>query len=272
MVSLKALRKDLKSRFFNSSDIDIIICDTLKIDKSRLYFDLIISEEQLREINEKVLRLKAGEPVSYITGHCEFMSLDFLLNSETLIPRADTEILVEEVIRFWGEKPVHIFEIGTGSGCISVSLAHYLKNAKITACDISPIALDKAKENASRNNVLSRITFMKHDIMKNGAPLSFEVDCIVSNPPYIESETIKTLDKSVREFEPQRALDGGADGLDFYRKIISENNLRRGGLLAFEIGYNQGEAIKALMQSGFYNIEIKKDLAGRDRVALGIKK
>ncbi len=273
MVKLSELRKKYKDEYGNISDIDIIIMDILKIDRSKLFFDITISKQQEKQINESVLRLLSGEPVSYIIGHKEFMSLDFSVNNSTLIPRQDTEILVEEIINFYkNRKPPFIFEIGTGSGCIAISLAHYIKGAHITACDISELALKTAMLNAEKNNVSCRISFVKKDIMTGFPDLSITPDCIVSNPPYIESDIIQNLESGVKDFEPISALDGGFDGLDFYRQIISLNNLRSGGLLAFEIGYNQGIAVKELMSDKFTDIKIKKDLGGNDRVVTGIKK
>ncbi len=268
MVSLSDLRKKYKG----DTEIDLIIADTLNIDRSRLFFDISVGDKQAKEIDTKVNRLLKGEPVSYIIGHREFMSLDFAVNPSTLIPRQDTEILVEEIIRFYKGKSPFIFEIGTGSGCIAVSLAHYISGARLTACDISEKALDTAKLNAEKNGVLDKISFIHCDIMDCFPDFEAAPDCIVSNPPYIESEVIKTLEPQVKDFEPLSALDGGLDGLDFYRRIIECSNLKPGGLLAFEIGYNQGKKVKNLMSDCFENIKIIKDLAQNDRVVLGAKK
>ncbi|MBQ2891251.1 MAG: peptide chain release factor N(5)-glutamine methyltransferase, partial [Clostridia bacterium] len=209
---------------------------------------------------------------SYIVGHREFMSLDFKVNSSTLIPRADTEILVEELIKIYEGKKPFIFEIGTGSGCIPVSLAYYIKDAHIMSCDISEKAIETAKENAKNNGVADRVSFIEHDILSGFPALEEAPDCIVSNPPYIESDVTQTLDENVKNFEPLSALDGGRDGLDFYRSIIKENPLRKGGLLAFEIGYNQGKSVSGLMENDYTDIRIIKDLGGNDRVITGIKK
>ncbi len=271
MVMLNDLRQKYKQLSIPMADVDVIILDTLKIDRSKLFLNISISDEQVLDIEKKITRLMSGEPVSYITGHREFMSLDFLVNPSTLIPRADTEILVETVIDFYKDKKPFIFEIGTGSGCIAVSLAHYLKNSEILACDISEGALKTAKINADNNGVSDRITFIKQDIMSAFPKFKKTPDCIISNPPYIESCVIPTLDDAVKNFEPASALDGGKDGLDFYRRIIKCNNLTQGGLLAFEIGYNQGEKVKELMKNDFTDIKIIKDLGLNDRVVIGIK-
>lgn len=271
MVKLNDIRKKYKHQY-PLSDIDVLIMHILKIDKSKLYLNPDISSEDARKIQSALKRLENGEPVAYITGTREFMSLDFNVNSSTLIPRPDTEILVEELIsRFKGKFPV-IFEIGTGSGCIAVSLAKYLPNSKIYACDISRTALKTARLNAKNHGVSERIDFFYCDILKNFPSFPEKLDVIVSNPPYIESSVIKTLDKSVREFEPFSALCGGDDGLLFYRRITDAENLSLGGVLAFEIGYNQGSAVSSIMAEKFNPIHILKDLSGNDRVVIGTKK
>lgn len=272
MVKLSDLRKEFYSLSLDRLDTDVILTETLKIDKSKLFSDIYISETEEKLIRENIKRLLMGEPVSYIVGHREFMSLDFKVNSSTLIPRADTEILVEELIKIYEGKKPFIFEIGTGSGCIPVSLAYYIKDAHIMSCDISEKAIETAKENAKNNGVADRVSFIEHDILSGFPALEEAPDCIVSNPPYIESDVIQTLDENVKNFEPLSALDGGRDGLDFYRSIIKENPLRKGGLLAFEIGYNQGKSVSGLMENDYTDIRIIKDLGGNDRVITGIKK
>ncbi len=272
MVKLNDLRKEFYALSLDRFDTDVILTETLKIDKSKLFLDISVSETEEKSIRENIKRLISGEPASYIVGHREFMSLDFKVNSSTLIPRADTEILIEELIKIYQGKNPFIFEIGTGSGCIPVSLAYYIKDARLLSCDISEKALETAKENAKNNGVDDRIAFIKHNILSGFPPLEETPDCIVSNPPYIESNVIETLDKNVRNFEPLSALDGGVDGLDFYRSIIKENPLKKGGVLAFEIGYNQGESVSDLMKSDYTDIRIIKDLGGNDRVITGIKK
>lgn len=206
------------------------------------------------------------EPMAYLLGHKEFMSLDFLVTPDVLIPRGDTECLVEELIQRYQNQALHFLEIGTGSGCISVSLAYYLPNATITAIDISEEALSIAAQNAAVHKVNSQITFLKQDIRKEFPKGTFS--CIVSNPPYIESEVIDTLSPDVKQFEPLLALDGGTDGLDFYRRIISvaSSRLFDDGCIAFEMGFQQKEAISSLLQQhAFQNILVKKDLQGLSR-------
>lgn len=215
---------------------------------------------------------ESGRPLQYILGEWEFMGLPFFVGEGVLIPRGDTETLVESVLEMQGDKGT-LLDIGTGSGCIPVALGKYGRFEKLLALDISPAALAYAKKNALRNGV--EITFYESDLF---AALPGEwkgrLDAVVSNPPYIRRGEIPTLMQEVREFEPWDALDGGIDGLDFYRRIIRESRewLRPGGWLFFEIGYDQGEDLLRLFkEGGFGQAEIRKDLAGLDRAAFGRK-
>lgn len=215
-----------------------------------------------------VKRLIAGEPLQYITGKQEFMKLNFLVTKDVLIPRADTEILVEEVIKIAENKtnPV-ILDMCTGSGAIAVSLAKYVKNVKVYAIDISEKALEIAKKNAEFNGVKNNIKFIESNLFDKIKDKKFDI--IVSNPPYIETDTIKKLTKDVQN-EPKIALDGGKDGLDFYRKIADNGYkfLNRQGYICLEIGYNQRIAVRKIMENKkrYVNIKCLKDLCGNDRV------
>ncbi len=262
--------KELRSKFKGIPDTDLIIINELGLSKTQLILgDLDVNEEKIHKIMQKVSRLKDGEPVQYILGKAEFMSLEFEVNPSVLIPRADTELLVETVIERTPDNS-EIMDIGCGSGCIGISLAHYMNNVAVTLVDISKDALKTAKRNAEKNGVLSKVSFVKHDILKK-MPDTL-VDCVVSNPPYIRDEVIKTLDKKVRDFEPYTALSGGEDGLIFYRRIAQAAPLKSGGLLAFEIGFDQGDAVSLILEeNGYKNIEILKDIEGRDRTVLGYK-
>lgn len=219
---------------------------------------------------KNVKRLIAGEPLQYITGKQEFMKLNFLVTKDVLIPRQDTEILVEEVIKIAKDIPNPIIlDMCTGSGAIAISIAKYVKNCKVIAVDISPKALEIAKKNASLNGVINNIEFIESNLFAKLKNLKFNV--IVSNPPYIESSTIKTLSKDVQN-EPRIALDGGKDGLDFYRRI-SENAykyLNRQGYLCLEIGYNQKQNVIKILESQkrYVNTYSKKDLCENDRVII----
>lgn len=268
MVNLKELRKsavcELSHSDSPSADVDSILL-SMGFSKS----DIIIGEKEIDEniFNIAFQRLKEGEPVQYITGGCEFMSLWFEVNPSTLIPRCDTEILVETVIDLCGDKAVKILDIGTGSGCIPISLAHYLPRATVLSVDISEEALETAKRNASSNGVADRCTFKRCDILKE-LP-DFIPDIVVSNPPYIPRKDIEALEPKVKSFEPITALDGGADGLDFYRRISAHIQLTHDGILAFEVGVNQASDVAQLMSARFDNTKIIKDLSGIDRVVVG---
>ena len=222
-------------------------------------------------------RRAAGEPVQYITGTQEFMGLKFEVNGSVLIPRQDTETLVEYAINRAGtmKGSISILDMCCGSGAIAVSMASNLPKAKVTACDISEEALDVADRNAAKNGVEKRITFEHTNMfnrIKRGreVPLKGRFNMILCNPPYIPSGVIPGLQREITEYEPVTALDGGADGLDFYR-ILAENSwkyLSKHGLLIMEIGYDQADAVKQLLESQdrFADIEVHKDLAGKDRV------
>lgn len=204
-------------------------------------------------------------PLEYILGKQEFMGLEFKVNENVLIPRQDTEILVERVLRT--AKGKKVLDMCTGSGCIAISIAKFAETEVTHAIDISKGALEVAKENAKLNEV--SVEFMESDLFTNVVE---KYDIIVSNPPYIESEVIETLMPEVKQYEPRLALDGTADGLYFYEKISKEARkyLTESGEIFYEIGYNQGEAVtNILREAGFSYVEVIKDLAGLDRVVHG---
>ncbi len=267
----------------------VILCHVLGCDKVYIYTygDAELQPEKEKEYFELLDRRISGVPVQHITGCQEFMSLNFKVNEHVLIPRQDTEILVETVIEWvktervknqesqTGDK-VRIMDMGTGSGCIAVSLAYYIENSLITAVDISEMALKTARSNAKANNVADRITFIHSDLFKDipGEYHGGIYDVIVSNPPYIPTDDIKHLQREVKCFEPVAALDGGRDGLEFYRSIISgvDDFLKPGGLLALEVGFGQADAVAELMKGKFEDIRKIKDLSGTERVVSGCKK
>lgn len=243
---------------------------TLK--KTREYI-MIYDNQEVQNIErdryiKNVKRLILGEPLQYITGRQEFMKLNFLVTKDVLIPRPDTEILVEEVIKIAEniQNPV-ILDLCTGSGAIAVSLAKYTKNVHICAIDISSKAIELAKKNAELNGVKNNIEFIESNMFDKIKDKKFDI--IVSNPPYIETETIKKLSKDVQN-EPRIALDGGKDGLDFYRKIADNGYkyLNRQGYICLEIGYNQRIAVRQILEKKkrYVNIKCVKDLCGNDRV------
>ena len=250
----------------------IVLCMVLKIEKE--YIIINESREMKKEDEEKyfqyINKLKNGIPLQYITNKQEFMKLNFFVNENVLIPRADTEILVEEVISLSSGNKDKILDVCTGSGAIAVSLAKYIKNSNVIALDISKEALKIAEKNALDNNV--SIKFIESDLFNNLKENNFDI--IVSNPPYIKEDVINKLSIEVKH-EPKIALDGGKDGLDFYRKLSSESYkyLKKDGYLCLEIGYDQkNEVIKILKNEEKYkNIYSKKDLFGNDRIIIAQK-
>lgn len=227
-----------------------------------------VTQKQRDEYVKNIKRLISGEPLQYITGIQEFMKINFVVTKDVLIPQPDTEILVEEVIKIANrlDNPL-ILDLCTGSGAIAVSLAKNIPNAKIVATDISKRALEIARQNAKLNGVLNNIDFIESDLFNKIKNIKFDI--IVSNPPYIETDEIKKLPKDVRQ-EPTIALDGGKDGLDFYRKIFNKGNeyLNRQGYLCVEIGYNQKEAVRKIIEKKERYVQTYciKDLCQNDRV------
>lgn len=230
-----------------------------------------VSEEAASAARAMAARRINGEPLQYILGETEFMSLPFKVNRSTLIPRSDTETLVEYVLKRMSGNSQEILDIGAGTGCVGISLAYYRKSARVTELDISVGALETAKENAELNGVSDRISFKRTDILSEIPDGKYDI--IVSNPPYIKTGVIGTLQTEVKDYEPLSALDGGGDGLLFYRRIISiaPKILKNGGMLAFEIGFDQAADVSALMKdAGFERVEVFRDLCGNDRICAGI--
>ncbi|MCM1160132.1 MAG: peptide chain release factor N(5)-glutamine methyltransferase [Roseburia sp.] len=228
-----------------------------------------------KETYVNYINRRAGHiPLQHITGSQDFMGLSFQVNEKVLIPRQDTELLVEEVMLYLHDG-MSILDVCTGSGCILLSLLHYSNDCRGIGVDISKEALLVAQQNC--RNLKLEAEFLESDLFAvfepdKAAGKLEKFDIIVSNPPYIETEVVETLAEEVKDHEPVIALDGGKDGLDFYRKIAKEAGgyLTRGGMLFLEIGYNQGEAVtKLLRECGFRDVQLKKDYAGLDRVVFG---
>ena len=249
------------------SDARFLLTGYLNCDMT--YVLLHPGEEVNYDELKKMLKKRAdGVPCAYITGSTEFMGLNFKVNENVLVPRQDTEVLIETIMDFAENKELKILDICTGSGCIAVSLKKFCQNATVKGLDISDGAIEIAEINAKENK--ADVEFYKCDILKTDALDKYDV--LVSNPPYIESEVVEGLDKTVKDFEPRLALDGGEDGLVFYRKIASlaKNALKNNGKIFFEIGYNQGESVKnILLQNGFSDVKVIKDYSGNDRVVSG---
>jgi len=273
---IKCGKEKLKDSNTPQLDAEVILSYILNVDRVQLYVnrDLPIDEPVKNSFNRLIDRRVQGEPIAYITGTREFMGLNFKVRPGVLIPRSDTEVLVEEVIKRMCNlsEPV-IADVGCGSGAISVTLARNIKSAKVYALDIMDIPLAVTAENSVINNVEDRVTVIKSDLLtalnKN---LIKDINAIVSNPPYIEQGVIETLMSEVKNYEPITALNGGVDGIDFYKEITQQAKalLKGGGLLAYEIGYDQGERVSELLRvNGFHSVECIKDLGGNDRVVLG---
>lgn len=248
------------------------------LNKDKLFImlnrDFNLNEEQENEFLRLVEIRKNKMPIKYILGECKFMGMDFIVKPGVLIPRPDTEILVEEVIKFVNEKAcTRICDVCTGSGAIGISIAEFIKDVKVTLCDISCEALAVAKLNIERYDLSIRVNEEFSDLLQASINQNKKFDVVVSNPPYIREAVIPTLMEDVRNYEPHIALSGGEDGLEFYRRITKESLqvLEKGGLLAFEIGYDQKKQVEdILLKSGFKEIECIKDLSGNDRVLKAI--
>lgn len=242
------------------------ICHT---DRNALYAhgDQEIEDEKMHDFLQLIEKRAVHVPLQHLTGEQNFMGLDFLVNEHVLIPRQDTEILVEEIMRDLHDG-IRILDMCTGSGCILLSLLHYSNDCVGVGVDVSEDALAVARQNADRL-AEKQAVFIQSDLFEK---VEGSFDLIVSNPPYIRSQEIAGLMPEVREHEPHLALDGKDDGLHFYREIIkgAMPHLKRGGQLFFEIGYDQGEAVQALLAAnGYTAIAVVKDYAGLDRVVHG---
>lgn len=252
----------------------LLLCYVLKVEKEYL---VIHSEEEMRQQEEEeykkaIQKLVKGYPLQYITHYQEFMKLDFYVDENVLIPRADTEITVEEVIMYCRKqekKRLRVLDLCTGSGAIAISVKKYVPNCELVAVDISKNALEVAKKNAKQHEV--DITWVLSNLFEE---VKGKFDVIVSNPPYIKKEVIKTLDKQV-QCEPILALDGGEDGLDFYKKIIEQapDYLKENGKIFLEIGYDQEQEVLGIIEKTkqYKMVECKKDLAGNDRMIMAKK-
>ena len=272
-------------------DCKILYCYMMDIPFSKIILEYqnMLQDRLCEKYFELIDRRSSGEPVQYIMGSQEFMGLEFIVNENVLIPRQDTETLVEDALEIIntgtlrGEdmdvkrKEWDILDLCTGSGAIGVSLARIANKVNVTCSDISEGAIKVAKENAQKHGVAKSMKFEQGDLFK---PFSKhfrkqKFDMIISNPPYIKSSVIPTLQKEVCEHEPISALDGGESGLDFYERIVSGvgSHLRKSGVLLLEIGHDQGEAVSGLLSRNgdFTSIRVLKDLANRDRIVFAKK-
>ena len=263
------------------NEIELLFTEMLNCDRLSLYLNsgLKLDKEKSYLISGALKKRIAGEPIQYILGKTEFMGLELKLNQDVFIPRPETELLVETTIKYVTRHPspvtsLRILDIGTGSGCIAVSLAKLLPGAKLTATDISQEALEVARYNAVLNKVAEKIRFIESNLFARYTVRRTRYDMILSNPPYISTSEIEKLQIEV-QYEPRIALDGGADGLGFYRRIIKDAHhyLKHGGYLIMEIGYNQRAGIEDIFQKekNFRVIEAIKDYNNIDRVIVAQK-
>lgn len=256
-------------------DAEVLLSHILGRERIYLYvhFDEPLEPAELARYREAIKQRVQRVPVAYIIGEKEFMGLTFKVTADTLVPRPDTEILVQaavERLRARGETP-RFADIGTGSGAICLSVLHFLPKAQADTVDISPAARAVAEENAAALEVADRVTFHTGDLL---APLAGQCyDAILSNPPYIPDGDIAALAPEVRLKEPRTALAGGKDGLDFYRRLTADApaHLKDGGFLAVEVGIHQAAPVAALAVPAFSRTEILKDYAGIERVVIAWK-
>jgi len=265
----------------SSGEAEILLSYLLKIKRSEIYlnFDKILSNNERRELEQAIQKRLKNIPLQYITKHQEFMGMDFFIEEGVLIPRPETEILVEKIIeKLKNKKPdshLRVADLGTGSGIIAISMAKYIKNITIYAIDISEKSLKLASKNALKHNCEDKIVFIQGDLFE---PLREKIDqnCldgVVSNPPYISLEDFKSLPVEIREREPKIALCGGVNGMDYYRKIVKKASyfLKKNGFVALEVGAGQAKKVKELIlkENDFkQNIEIFRDYSNIERVVI----
>jgi release factor glutamine methyltransferase len=282
---------------------ELLLAHLLKLPRMKLYlnFERVLTPAETDALRELVKRRGQREPLQHITGSTSFCGFEIAVNRRALVPRPETELLAESGWQFlstlnctpnaFGAQPSTALDFGTGTGCIAIALAAKCPSAKIIATDISPEALALAGENAARNNVAERIDFLQSDgfaalqnvgqasclsplekkkLETGGTPV-LHFDLIISNPPYIPSAEIATLQSEVRDFDPRGALDGGADGLDFYRKLAVEAKpfLKPGGKIMLEFGDGQADAVRTIFEAEKWIVEaVKEDYSHRARILI----
>lgn len=267
--------KELQNSDTALLDARLILSKVIKKDKIFIIVnrDYKVEPNQKTEYLQLIDQRKKNKPVKYILGECDFMGLDFYIEEGVLIPRSDTEVLVQELLKYIDEsQELKVCDLCTGSGAIAISLAYYRKNIKVDAVDYFEKPEKVTKINIEKHNLKERVTFIESDLLSELIKKGKKYDILVSNPPYIKRVEIEKLMNDVKDYEPGEALDGGEDGLYFYRKIISQSKevLVQNGILAFEIGYDQGEQVRNLMENNnFEDVYVVKDLAGLDRVVIG---
>lgn len=280
---LKILR--WTTHFFESKDVsasarldaELLLAKVLDFERMKLYthFDRPMSEAELGDYRALIKRRAAGEPVAYILGSKGFWEIDLKVDARALIPRPETEILVEETLkRLEKDSDARVLDVGAGSGAIALALADVRPNIRVAATDISPGALALARENADELGFSERVEFSEGDLFENVRADFFPCQIIVSNPPYIGEDERDDIMIDVKGFEPEFALFSGPDGLDMIRRLVpaSFDALESGGHFLCEIGYKQGEAVEGILKdAGFVETSIRQDYARLDRVVMGRK-
>jgi len=260
---------------------ELLISCVLQIKRIELYtqFDKPVEKQQLDTLHDLVRRAAKHEPIAYLTGKTEFYSLELFITRDCLIPRPETELLVERAIKFLrsGTPPQSVCDLCTGSGCIAAAIAKNVPQATITATDISDAALEVAAKNIESHGLTSRVKLLCGDLFDPVMPEldTGKFDLIVCNPPYVSSSEFEKLDRNVKDYEPKQALAGGVNGLDIYRRIVekAEQFLKPGGALMLEIGYKQGLAVREMLEQAGYltDIKIEKDHHDNDRIAMALR-
>jgi len=279
---MKSAIEHLQGKGFEEArlNVELLLAHALDIQRIQLYsnFDKPLTQEELKQFRTLYERRLTREPVQYIIGSANFMGLHFTVDPRVLIPRPETETLIEQVMlacqRYDADETIHILEVGTGSGNITVSIAKFIKNTRITAIDISLEALAVAKKNACLHSVESQIKFSCSDVFDLSDELfQSKYDLLVSNPPYVPKDEWEQLQREVRDFEPSSALTDGKDGLKFYHHMagIIPTILKSGGSIVFEVGLDQAEIVaNRLRKAGLAELKITDDLQGVPRVVSGI--
>jgi release factor glutamine methyltransferase len=260
-------------------DAEVLMADLLDMERINLYvkYDYPLKSTEIDSYREMIKKRAQRIPVAYITEKKEFMSLEFAVEEGVLIPRPETENLVEAVIEYCRKEELdnpQIIDVGTGSGAIAVSLAHYLEDAKVVGVDLSAQALKVARQNMEKHELSERMSILKSDLLAEFIKRDIKgIDIIVSNPPYISEKEMEELPPEVKN-EPQTALKAGKDGLDYYRRLIpeAEKILKKGGRLFLEIGYSQAEAVYNLFGEKWKDVEVKKDYSENDRIVSAVLK
>jgi len=276
---LKRSDQFLAERGIESSrlDAEVLMADLLDMERINLYvkYDYPLKSAEIESYRAMIKKRAQRIPVAYITEKKEFMSLEFKVESGVLIPRPDTENLVETVIEYCRQNELQqpqIIDVGTGSGAIAVSLAHYLSEAKVVGVDLSARALKVARENMQKHELSERMSILKSDLLAEFIKREIKgIDIIVSNPPYIAEAEMEKLPPEVKK-EPETALKAGEDGLAYYHRLIpeAEKVLKKGGKLFLEIGYQQAEAVKNIFGKNWSAVEVKKDYSENDRIVSAV--